>query len=185
MHHPSCQPGKLLQRGHPVSRSLVIFSHGKESGPWGIKISALATVAQNREFDVESIDYTDLTDPEARVRRLLARCSGEARPIILVGSSMGGYAATVASRQVKPAGLFLMAPAVYLPGYAETDPMPWAGQTFVVHGWDDEVIPMANAVRFARRTQARLFLVGDDHSLTGQLRFIEELFRLFLDRLKN
>lgn len=168
-----------------MTRSLVIFSHGRESGPWGIKISALAAVAQNRGLDVESIDYSDLPDPEARVRRLLARCSGETRPIILAGSSMGGYVATVASRQVKPAGLFLMAPAVYLPGYAETDPMPWAGQTFVVHGWYDEVIPMANAVRFASRTRAQLFLVGDNHSLTGQLPFIEELFRLFLERLGN
>lgn len=168
-----------------MNRSLVIFSHGKESGPRGTKISALSTIARNQGLDIESMDYTDLQDPEARVRRLVARCSGEARPIILVGSSMGGYVATVASRQVKPVGLFLMAPAVYLPGYAETDPMPWAGQTFVVHGWDDEVIPMENAVRFASRTQAQLFLVGDDHSLTGQLPFIEKLFSLFLDRLKN
>ncbi len=168
-----------------MNRSLVIFSHGKESGPWGTKISALSAIARNHELDIESIDYTDLPDPEARVRRLVARCSGEARPIILVGSSMGGYVATVASRQVKPAGLFLMAPAVYLPGYAETDPMPWAGQTFVVHGWDDKVIPVENAVRFARRTQAQLFLVGDDHSLISQLPFIEELFSLFLDRLGN
>lgn len=166
-----------------MSRGLVIFSHGKESGPWGTKISALAAVARNEGFTVESIDYTDLAAPEARVRRLVERCAGEEGPVVLVGSSMGGYVAAVASRAVNPAGLFLMAPAVGLPGYAEQDPAPRSGKTFVVHGWHDEVIPTENVVRFVRRNRARLFLVEGDHGLVGQLPFIEELFALFLDSL--
>lgn len=40
----------------------VYFNHGKESGPWGSKISKLAEVAHKRGFDVESIDYQDLPD---------------------------------------------------------------------------------------------------------------------------
>jgi len=167
-----------------VSRGLVIFSHGKESGPRGTKISALAAVAQNQGFTVESIDYTDLPDPDARVRRLVERCAGETGTLILVGSSMGGYVATVASRTANSAGLFLMAPAVHLPGYAETDPVPRSGKTFVVHGWHDEVIPMENVVNFTRRNRARLFLVDGDHTLVGQLPFIEKLFGLFLEALE-
>ncbi|MBT1075092.1 lysophospholipase [Geobacter grbiciae] len=162
-----------------MNRRLVIFSHGKESGPWGTKISALAPVARKQGFAVESIDYTDLSDPDARVGRLVERCTGETGTLVLVGSSMGGYVATVASQTVKPAGLFLMAPAVYLPGYAEPDPTP-SGRTYVIHGMHDEVIPMENAVRFAQRNRARLFLVDGDHALVGQLPFIEELFELFL-----
>ncbi|GLI40095.1 alpha/beta hydrolase [Geobacter hydrogenophilus] len=162
-----------------MNRRLVIFSHGKESGPWGTKISALAPVARKQGFAVESIDYTDLADPDARVGRLVERCAGGTGTLVLVGSSMGGYVATVASQTVKPAGLFLMAPAVYLPGYAESDPTP-SGKTYVVHGMHDEVIPMENAVRFAQRNHARLFLVDGDHALVGQLPFIEELFGLFL-----
>lgn len=166
-----------------MSRGLVIFSHGKESGPWGVKISALAAVAQHQGFAIESIDYTDLADPDARVSRLRERCAGEKGSLVLVGSSMGGYVATVASQTANPAGLFLMAPAVYLPGYAETDPAPRAVKTFVVHGWHDEVIPQENVVHFALRNEARLFLVDGDHALVSQLPFIEELFGLFLESL--
>ncbi|MRR35749.1 alpha/beta fold hydrolase [bacterium] len=166
-----------------MSRGIVIFSHGKQSGPWGTKIAALAAVARNQGFSIESIDYTDLADPDARVRRLLERCAGERGPLVLVGSSMGGYVATLASQDVNPAGLFLMAPAVYLPGYAEPEPVPRAGKTFIVHGWHDNVIPMENVVRFARRNRVRLFLMDGDHGLAGQLPFIEELFGLFLEGL--
>lgn len=182
MNGPAGLPWNLI-RGDAASRGLVIFSHGKESGPWGTKIAALAAVARNQGFAVESIDYTDLADPDARVGRLRERCAGESGPLVLVGSSMGGYVAALASRTVNPAGLFLMAPAVYLPGYAEPEPVPRAGKTFVVHGWHDEVIPMENAVRFARQNRARLFLVDGDHGLVGQLPFIEELFGLFLEGL--
>uniref|UniRef100_A0A831UAJ7 Alpha/beta hydrolase n=1 Tax=Geobacter metallireducens TaxID=28232 RepID=A0A831UAJ7_GEOME len=166
-----------------MNRGLVIFSHGKESGPWGTKITALAAVAARRGFAAESIDYTDLADPEDRVLRLRERCAGKGAPLVLVGSSMGGYVAAAASRAVKPAGLFLMAPAVRLPGYAEQDPVPHAGKTYVVHGWHDEVIPLENVVRFARQNRARLFLVDGNHGLAGRLPFIEELFGLFLDSL--
>lgn len=167
-----------------MNRGRVIFSHGKESGPWGTKIAALTTMARTQGFTVESIDYTDLADPDARVRRLIERCADGTGPLVLVGSSMGGYVATVASRAVKPAGLFLMAPAIYLPGYAEPDPAPW-GKTYVVHGLHDEVIPMENAVRFARRHRARLFLVDGDHALVEQLPFIEELFGFFLENVNS
>ncbi|WP_306533751.1 YqiA/YcfP family alpha/beta fold hydrolase [Geobacter sp.] len=168
-----------------MSRGLVIFSHGKESGPWGTKITALAAVARNQGYCIESIDYTDLPDPDARVRRLVERCAGETGPLVLVGSSMGGYVATVASQTANPAGLFLMAPAVHLPGYDEPDPVSWSEKTFVVHGWHDEVIPQENVVRFALGNRARLFLVDGDHTLVSQLPFIEELFGLFLENLES
>ena len=35
----------------------IIFSHGKESGPWGTKIKRLANVAKRLNCSVESIDY--------------------------------------------------------------------------------------------------------------------------------
>ena len=43
--------------------------------------------------------------------------------LILVGSSMGGYVSTVASVSLKPAGLFLMAPAFYMPIGREQNPI--------------------------------------------------------------
>ncbi len=94
------------------------FSHGKESGPWGSKIKRLAAVAKEYGYQVDSIDYTGLADPDLRVERLLSRLQGNSDgTIVLVGSSMGGYVSLVASEQVEVTGLFLLAPALYLPGY--------------------------------------------------------------------
>jgi len=50
-------------------RRLVLFAHGKESGPWGNKIQALAEVAKYYEYRVESPDYSDLPDANSRVDR--------------------------------------------------------------------------------------------------------------------
>ena len=78
----------------------VIFSHGKESGPWGFKIKRLAEIARQQGCGVDSIDYTDLMNPELRVERLLAVLEQEVDEFALVGSSMGGYVALVASETV-------------------------------------------------------------------------------------
>lgn len=98
------------------SHGTVYFNHGKESGPWGSKITKLVDVARERGFAVESIDYRNLPDAGPRTERLLTSEAGKAERLILVGSSMGGYVATVASAVLKPEGLFLLAPAFYMPG---------------------------------------------------------------------
>lgn len=100
----------------------LFFAHGKESGPWSSKIQFLAGCAEDIGWEVESPDYTDLrNDPDARVDRFVAQLEAESAPTVLVGSSMGGYVSLVASSRVPVAGLFLMAPALYLPGYQEQD----------------------------------------------------------------
>ena len=42
-----------------MKKLLVIFSHGKESGPWGSKIRALADVAERLGAQVMSVDYRE------------------------------------------------------------------------------------------------------------------------------
>lgn len=162
---------------------LVCFAHGKEAGPWGTKIARLAHLARVRGFGVMSPDYRDLSNPDDRVQRLLD-LRPEAERLVLVGSSMGGYVSTVASRTLLPSGLFLMAPAFYMDGYAEAAPVPFAAHTVVIHGWQDEVIPAEHAVRFAAEHEVDLHvLAGGDHQLHGVMPRIEALFALFLDAL--
>lgn len=156
----------------------VYFAHGKESGPWGHKISALAAVAQRLGFRVESPDYRFSHDPEARIAHLLS-LAPQGDPLVLVGSSMGAYVAAVASRSLNPAGLFLLAPAVYMPGY-DADPRPRARLIEVVHGWGDEVIPVANGVRLAQSCAARLHVLASDHGLNDQIPYLALLFERFL-----
>ncbi len=78
----------------------VYFSHGKESGPWGTKIKHLADMTEGMGCAVDSIDYTDLMDPDLRVERLLEVLVEEEDSFVLVGSSMGGYVSLAASVHV-------------------------------------------------------------------------------------
>ena len=163
---------------------LVLFSHGKESGPWGTKITALAALARRLGHDVASIDYTDLPDPDQRAERLVTHLAGrDGEGVVLVGSSMGGYVSTVASEKVRPRGMFLMAPAFGLPDYARQTPVPYAGATAIVHGWFDDVVPPEHSIRCATKHGAELHMLRDDHQLIGKLTFIEKLFEHFLGGL--
>ena len=60
----------------------LVFSHGKESGPWGSKIKALATEAENSGLTFESLNYTDLPDPDQRAQRLAEHIEKEDKGIM-------------------------------------------------------------------------------------------------------
>lgn len=167
-----------------ASAPCVVFSHGRDSGPWGTKIAAMADLARDRGLDVESIDYRGMGDPAARVERLVAHCAPLGRPLVLVGSSMGGHVAAAASAQLPDVrGLFLIAPAFYVPGYEALTPEPRAGRITIVHGWGDDVIPATNSVRFAARHRASLHLIDGDHRLNEHIFEINRFFDWFLDDL--
>ncbi|NHA13418.1 alpha/beta fold hydrolase [Thioalkalivibrio sp. XN279] len=160
----------------------VCFSHGKESGPWGSKISAMADLARDRGLEVESIDYRGMDDPAARVAKLVAHCQPLQKPLVLVGSSMGGHVAAAASAQLPAVrGLFLIAPAFYMPGYEALTPTPRAARITIVHGWRDDVVPVDNSIRFAREQRAGLHLIDGDHRLTDHIFEINRFFDWFLD----
>ena len=161
----------------------VYFNHGKESGPWGDKITRLAEVARAKDYIVESVDYTGMMDANDRVQKLLNSDAANARPLILVGSSMGSYVAAAASASLRPLGLFLLAPAFYLPDFPQQEPIPHAKHTALVHGWNDELIPYENSVRYAHKFRVTLHLVESDHRLSSQLPLIASLFSGFLDQL--
>src|SRR5579885_3775643 len=102
-----------------VAARHVVFSHGKESGPWGRKIAALAEVARSEGYQAHSVDYRGLEDPRQRVARLVDFCKELAGDLGLVGSSLGGYVAVASASLLHARGVFLMAPALYVPGLPE------------------------------------------------------------------
>ncbi len=163
---------------------LIYFAHGKDSEPWGIKIQRLAEIGRSHGFDVESPDYRGLS-AEARIEKLLELNPTADRTLILAGSSMGGYVSIAASPVLKPQGLFLLAPAVYLPGYSENKLTPLAGAIEAVHGWGDEIVPPNNVIRFAQQCGSTLHLMDSDHSLVNQLPVIEDIFAAFLKRVSD
>ena len=170
-------------RGH------CILSHGFESGPDATKVTALAEAAQRLGWDCERPDYTDLDarremgelgDVPARLQRLieLARSAAARGPLVLAGSSLGAYVSGLTSLRVPVAGLFLMAPPIRM---GQADPLEAANvPTSIIHGWDDELIPAAHVVDWARPRRARLLLVDDSHRLSGHVQASADAFASLL-----
>lgn len=167
----------------------VIISHGLESGPQASKASALAEVAQALGWSHERPDYRDLDarGPIGDVAARIARLAGHARaappgPLVLAGSSMGAYVSAHVSLARPVAGLFLMAPPVALeavPRYLQAA----AVRTWIVHGWDDELIPAMEVARWAQQRRDRLVLVDDQHRLAAHVEFCGAEFGRFLQSL--
>jgi len=162
-----------------TSRRIVLFSHGQESGPWGTKITALAEDAQELGFAADSIDYRGMANPSARAQKLVARMRECGEDILLAGSSMGGYVAVAAAQKQPAAGLFLMAPALAVPGWPPLEKTVSA-PALVIHGWEDGIVPIEWSIDFGRANKARLHLLRAGHSLAEALDEIRALFRLFL-----
>jgi pimeloyl-ACP methyl ester carboxylesterase len=163
----------------------VVFSHGKESGPWGAKITAMAAVVRDLNLGVESVDYRGLDEPARRVEKLLAVGRDLKGPIVLVGSSMGGHVAAAAASHLETAALFLLAPAFYMPGLERYTPQDVAMPTAIVHGWHDEIVPVDNVIRWAREHRATLHILDSDHRLEDQIGVICILLRNFLTGLQS
>jgi surfactin synthase thioesterase subunit len=159
---------------------IVVFSHGQESGPWGSKINAMAERVRGIGCRAESIDYQGIADPTIRVDKLISACADFDEPLILVGSSMGGHVATAAASAVGAVGLFVLAPAYYMPGYETLTPKAPDISTTIVHGWHDDIVPVDNSIRFARECAATLHIVDGDHRLTANINAINEYLERFV-----
>lgn len=161
---------------------IVLLSHGKDSSPKSSKLQQLAALAQQYGAETHLLDYTHTKDPELRVQHLCDHIAQqEKRPLVLVGSSMGAYVSTVVAQDQPVLGLFLMAPAFYLEGYAQQGFAPQSGHTVLVHGWQDAVVPPAHSLRFAEAHPSILHLVHDNHRLQHSYGLLNAWFGLFLE----
>jgi pimeloyl-ACP methyl ester carboxylesterase len=162
----------------------VVFNHGKESGPWGTKIKELAKIAEDKGFEVDSVDYQGIDNVDERVVKLREKLTFIEGPVVLVGSSMGGYVATACAEESACKGLFVLAPAFYLGGSVNFDTVSTPELTAIVHGWRDDIVPVENSWRFARQHSAELHILNDDHRLITTLPKVTELFSQFLDDIE-
>jgi predicted esterase len=168
-----------------MSAPAVYFSHGQESGPWGTKIRAMAEMARAMGCRVESVDYQGIADPTERVEKLVAACAGVEEPILLVGSSMGGHVATAAAKSLGAVGLFVLAPAYYMPGFEALTPTAPGIPIVIVHGWRDDVVPVENSIRYASQCGATLHLLDGDHRLTDNIDEINVYLEHFIKRFST
>ncbi len=161
----------------------VIFSHGQESGPWGRKIETMAATVRELGCTAISIDYQGIADPTERVQKLVAECRNIEDSLLLVGSSLGGHVATAGAQSLNAAGLFVLAPAYFMPGYEELTPDAPDMPICIVHGWHDDVVPVENSIRFARQCHATLHVVDGDHRLTANIDEINDYLRKFVEKI--
>lgn len=162
----------------------VFLSHGLESGPGSTKIQALKTVAE--EFDgvrAEAIDHRSSKDPATRLEQMRAAMENAgAVPghTILAGSSMGGWVCAQTSAITPVLGCFLLAPALALPDYPQSRPRIQAQHTQIIHGWDDDVVPVMPVIELARQQSLPTLLLPDNHRLEHSVPKVAEAFRAFL-----
>lgn len=159
----------------------VIFIHGMESGPDGLKIQAMRRVVDSLGLACEAPDFRFSRDPEARATHLLSRLPRQ-EPVLLVGSSLGGYVAArvaglasqMSGEMLDVRGLFLLCPAFDLPGYPLDRPeQPLRGPAVeIIHGRRDEVVPLASSLRAGDAWQATVTVVEDDHPLHASVDLI-------------
>ena len=92
-------------------------------------------------------------------------------PLILSGFSFGGYVQACAAQQLHAHKLVLVAPAV---GRFPMPPVPH--NTLLIHGEQDEVVPLADVLHWARPQQFPIVVLpGAEHFFHGRLNQIRQI----------
>jgi predicted alpha/beta-hydrolase family hydrolase len=170
-------------------RGQIILSHGSDSSPDATKVSALAALAESQGWHTQRPDYrTDDARGHAgsvapRIARLRATIEALDAPPLLVGSSMGAFVSGLVSLDVPVAGLLLLATPSGIPGYARAFDLRREVPTLLIHGWRDDVCPLAGVQAFAAQRRLPLLVLDDDHRLTASMDVIAAQFSTMLDRL--
>lgn len=169
----------------------IIISHGLESSPDATKATALSRIIESMGCTSERPDYRDydsdqtvtrLGDVHGRIVHLHDLAKKMQGPLILAGSSMGAFISARVSLELPVAGLFLMAPPTQLEGFdikLDAAKIP----TCIVHGWDDELIPAIEVVKWAQGRRDQLVLVNDSHRLADHVDFCADVFARFVQSL--
>jgi pimeloyl-ACP methyl ester carboxylesterase len=153
----------------------LVFLHGLESGPHGSKYRLLASL------DLGSViapDCEGVHDPRERLRMIETTLGGH-DDLVLVGSSFGGLMALLyaAAHPAQVAGLVLCAPAVHRPELIELPDVAKQLPVRVIHGRQDDVVPLAAVRAYCEAHGLSLTVVDDGHRLANSHAAIERLVR--------
>ena len=170
-------------------RGQIILSHGSGSGPDATKIAVLAARAEARGWRTQRPDFRAhdagghagaVAPRVAQLRQAIAACDA---PPFLVGSSMGAFASALASLEAPVAGLFLLATPPLIPGFAAPLDVRAGVPAMLVHGWRDELCPVAPIQAFAAARRLPLLLLDDDHRLLASMGMLAAAFDALLESL--
>ena len=170
----------------------VVLSHGLDSSPEATKALACAKAARALGWTEERPDYRAFDadqrrslrgDVEGRIAHLKAIAARATGPLVLAGSSMGAFVSARVSLEVPVAGLFLMAPPVWLEDYDIALHVARDVPTWIVHGWNDEIITAQSVAAWAQVRNVRATFVPDTHRLEGHVDFCGDELGRFLQAL--
>jgi predicted alpha/beta-hydrolase family hydrolase len=172
-------------------RGQIVLSHGSDSSPDATKVSTLAALAESLGWRTQRPDYgSDDARGHAgsvapRIARLRATIEALDAPPLLVGSSMGAFVSGLVSLDVPVAGLLLLATPSEIPGYARKFDLRRGVPTLFIHGWRDDVCPLAGIHPLAAQRRLPLLVLDDDHRLGASLAVIVAQFRQLLEQLAS
>ena len=105
------------------------------------------------------------TDDALAVLRHVRAHFGESLPVALAGFSFGSFVQTRVAAQVTPQGLVLVGPAV---NRFPLQQVP--AETIVIHGEEDDVVPLADVLAWARPQELPIVVFpGCGHFFHGRL----------------
>lgn len=162
----------------------VFISHGLESGPDSTKMQALKTVAEQfTGVTAEAVDHRSTKDPATRLLQMqtaMKKAGADPQRTILAGSSMGGWVCAQTSAQTPVLGCFMLAPALAMEHYPHSRPTIGATFSQIIHGWQDEVVPVMPVLELAQLQRISTLILNDGHRLANSMPRITDEFRRLL-----
>ena len=139
----------------------------------------LGCVALRFNFRGVGASEGEFTGGEGEVQDMIAIARfaqeqfGEELPLILSGFSFGGYVAARAARHLQPQHLILAAPAVGRFAMPAVAP-----DTLVIHGEHDDVVPLADALEWARPQHLPIVVLPQaEHFFHGRLTQLRDIVK--------
>jgi len=141
-----------------------ILLHGLEGSSQGDKATLL------RRIFPEMLT-PDFRGPLDERMKLLLSILGDKAGWTVIGSSLGGLMAALftSSHPDQVRKQILLAPALFLPEFADHPPTPVQVPTVVYHGTQDTIVPLDETRRLAEKAFSKLtfHVVEDDHRLSA------------------
>lgn len=175
VHHPDGRPRAIAVVAHPLPtmggtmENKVVTTLAKtfaELGFAALRFNFRGTGNSVGAFDEGNGEVEDVLAVVAHARKAYGQL-----PLVLAGFSFGGYVQARAAQHLHPARLVLIAPAVGRFAMPHVPP-----DTLLIHGEQDDVIPLEEALFWARPQHLPIIVLPEtEHFFHGRLNLVKQL----------